>query len=138
MLNAGQSAVTVHSMGRKTPMEDKDYTKMTKAQIVIELTEILTSIFEMEDSEKIVRTLQRIPLEKYPDSQREESLSGKNRIFMKKFSGSAQELKSAIRITIETPNGKFVIGRGIAYQEGRIEKKFSDYLNNFAKQFLNS
>lgn len=138
MPNAGQSAVKVHSMGRKTSMEDKDYTKMTKAGIIIELAEILPNILEMGDAEKILRTLQRIPLEKYPDSQKEDGLSGKNCICIKKISDSARELKSAIRIIVVTQTGKFVIGRGVAYQEGRIEKKFRDYLNNFAEQFLNS
>lgn len=41
-------------------------------------------------------------------------------------------------MTVETQTGKFVIGQGIAYQEGKLEKKFSDYLNRFAEQFLNS
>ena len=118
--------------------DKKDYSEMSKFAIQVELAEILPEILAMGDQSEILCRMQNIPLDRYPNFQKEFDISGNRCICIKKISKSAENLRTAIRMTDETQTGKFVIGQGIAYQEGKLEKKFSDYLNRFAEQFLNS
>mgnify|MGYP006934524822 CR=1 FL=1 len=132
----GQLAVRNNLVGLTNPTK-KHYSEMSKFKIEVEFSEILPSILEMEDIDKILSHMRAIPLEKYPKFQREEDEGKSITLKLTKKILPDSTLGSAITLTIATQTGKFIIYQGMTLVEGVMEKKFREYLEKFSNRLLN-